>query len=63
MRGIDRGDQLVALFNAGRRSRKWWKKVFYYILEVAILDAYILEGHSDPRHRRVMLRGTCWHFV
>ena len=39
------------------------KRCFYYILEVAILDAYILEGHSDPRHRRVMLRGTCWHFV
>ena len=29
MRGIDRGDQLMGYYNVGRRSRKWWNRVFF----------------------------------
>ena len=43
MRGVDRGDQMISLYNLGRRSKKWWKRVFYYIIECAILNAYLLE--------------------
>ena len=28
MRGVDRGDQLIGCYNVGRRSKKWWKRVF-----------------------------------
>ena len=38
MRGVDRGDQLVGYYNLGKRS-KWWKRVLYYIVEVAALNA------------------------
>ena len=24
MRGVDRGDQLITLYNGGRHSKKWW---------------------------------------
>ena len=41
MRGIDRGDQLMGYYNVGRRSKKWWKRVFAYLLEVSILNAYV----------------------
>ena len=27
MRGVDRSDQYLGLYNVGRRSRKWWKRV------------------------------------
>ena len=43
MRGIDRGDQLMGYYNVGRRSKKWWKRVFAYLLEVSILNAYVLQ--------------------
>ena len=33
MRGVDRGDQLHTYYNIGRRSRKWWKRIFFYIVE------------------------------
>ena len=42
MRGVDRGDQLIGYYNAGRRSKKWWKRVFCHILECSILNAYVL---------------------
>ena len=51
MRGIDRGDQLMSYYNVGRRSKKWWKRVFAYLLEVSIVNAYVLQkfktGETD----------------
>ena len=41
MRGVDRGDQLMSYYNVGRRSRKWWKRIFYYLIEVSFLNAYM----------------------
>ncbi len=54
MRGVDLGDQLIQLYNVGRRSRKWWKRVLFYLLEVAILNAYVIERAYREDH---LLRG------
>ena len=43
MCGVDRGDQLQSYYNIGRRSTKWWIRVFFYIVECAILNSYILD--------------------
>ena len=63
MRGVDRGDQLIGCYNVGRRSKKWWKRVFAHTLECSILNAYILERHAKPlqhalrgRNKRDFLR-------
>ncbi len=45
MRGVDRGDQLQTYYNVGRRSTKWWKRIFFYIVECAILNGYVLDSH------------------
>ena len=51
MRGVDRGDQMIGCYNIGRRSRKWWKRVFSYTIECAILNACILDSHiNQPEH-------------
>ncbi len=47
MKGIDRGDQLMGYYNVGRRSRKWWKRIFSYLLEVSLLNAYVLQKFSS----------------
>ena len=44
---IDRRDQLMGYYNVGRRSKKWWKRNFAYLLEVSILNAYILKKSSN----------------
>ncbi len=46
MRGVDRGDQLMGYYNVGRRSKKWWKRVFSYLIEVCILNAHNLHKFS-----------------
>ena len=53
MRGVDRGDQITALYNVGRRSRKSWRRIAFWLLEAAILNAYIVEGHVDDRHAEI----------
>jgi hypothetical protein len=72
MRGVDRGDQMIALYNSRRKSVKVclsvclcpssvvennymilsqaWKSMLWYMLECAILNAFIIEGHFDQRH-------------
>ena len=44
MRGVDRGDQMQTYYNVRRRSKKWWKRIFFYFLECSILNAYILDS-------------------
>ena len=48
MQGVDKGDQLVGYYNIGQRSKKWWKKVFSYVIECALLNAYLLEKDFEP---------------
>ena len=48
MRGVDRGDQITALYNIGRKSRKPWRRIAFYLLEAAVLNAFIVEKRLDP---------------
>ena len=47
MRGVDRGDQMIGLYNLGR-SRKWWKLLFSHIIECSILNTYVIESDAKP---------------
>ncbi len=51
MRDVDRADQLMAYYNVGRRSVKWWKRVFAYFIEASILDAFILSKFAPGGSR------------
>ena len=42
MDGVDKCDQLVLYYGYAHRSRKWWKKVFFHLLDVSIVNANIL---------------------
>ena len=53
MRGVDRGDQLSGYYNIGRRSKKWWKRVFSYLVECCILNSYVLESHVQAASHQV----------
>ena len=48
MRGVDRSDQHIGYYNGGRRSQKWWKRVFAHLIECALYNAYLLERYSNP---------------
>lgn len=45
MGGVDRGDQLRGYYSCRSKSRKFYKYVFYFLLDTAITNAYILHSH------------------
>ncbi|XP_022802105.1 piggyBac transposable element-derived protein 4-like [Stylophora pistillata] len=42
MGAVDRCDQMVAYSCFRRRTMKWWKKVFFHLFSLSILNPYIL---------------------
>ncbi|KAJ0169398.1 hypothetical protein K1T71_014985 [Dendrolimus kikuchii] len=50
MGGVDRFDQKRSTYEVGRRNRRWWCRIFYFLINLAITDAFILHSVS-PRNR------------
>ena len=51
MRAVDLGDQMMSYNNILRRSHKWWRKLFIHLLNMALLNAYIL--HSKYGNKKI----------
>ena len=63
MGGVDKEDQMTVYYSFQRKSIKWWKKVFFWLLEVSVINSYHLyrqciEGASSHlMYRRVIIKG------
>ena len=42
MLGVDKTDQLASYYAFLRKSVKWWRKVFFWLLEVSVINSYIV---------------------
>ncbi|XP_008181183.1 piggyBac transposable element-derived protein 4-like [Acyrthosiphon pisum] len=42
MGGVDKFDQYIAAYTISQKSRRWWIKLFYYFIDTAIVNSYIL---------------------
>ena len=42
MLGVDKSDQLASYYAFLRKSVKWWRKVFFWLLEVSVINSYIV---------------------
>ena len=42
MNGVDKADQYTVYYSFIRRSRKWWRKLFFWLFEVTLVNSYIL---------------------
>ena len=42
MGGVDRVDQMLSYFPLRMKTMKWWKRVWFYVINVALLNAYIV---------------------
>lgn len=57
MNGCDRVDQNVSYYGVHeRRSKKWWKKIFFWLLEIAQFNASVLYTLSHPDVPRLGMR-------
>ena len=52
MGDVDRADQLVTYYEYPHHSKKWWKRVFFHLLDTALVNSYILYtlSNSSKRH-------------
>lgn len=42
MSGIDRADQMISYYSCPRKTIRWYKKVFFHFLDIAVWNAYFL---------------------
>lgn len=42
MKGVDLGDQLASSYPTVRRSLKWYKTVFFYLFDLAAVNAHAI---------------------
>jgi len=48
MGAVDLNDQRRATYGIGRKSQRWWMPLFYYLIEICIINSYILYNHKWP---------------
>ncbi len=46
MLDVDKLDQLCSYYSFLHKSVKWWRKVFFWLLEVAVVNSYVLYKQS-----------------
>ena len=40
--GVDRGDQLLTYYGYPHRTRKWWRRAFFFLFDAAVVNSYIM---------------------
>ena len=63
MGGVDRGDQLRGYYGCRMKSRKFYKYIFYFLLDVTITNAFILYNYTTrPKYKTIkdFSQGVHW---
>ena len=59
MGGVDQFDQLRGCYAIGRRSVKWWHRIFFYLIDLAVVNSFILwrlSKNSDQTYDQLSFR-------
>jgi hypothetical protein len=48
MKGVDLMDQMVGYYLLNHRSKKWWRRVFFYLFSVSVHNSYVLAKACHP---------------
>ena len=55
MGGVDGSDQLSATCRSVRKHVKWYKKLFFYLVDIAIVNSFLLFKQLHPERSRTTL--------
>lgn len=56
MGGVDLHDQLRGYYALGTKSRKWWRYLFWFCIDLSIVNAFILEQKAINHRSRTQLK-------
>jgi len=48
MGGVDRMDQMLVYYSIGRKTIKWYKRIFWRIIDLTLVNAYVLYSICHP---------------
>ena len=54
--GVDRMDQMMSYYTFQRKTIKWWRKVFFWLLEVIVHNAFTLYRVHTSSTRKLSLK-------
>lgn len=49
MSGVDRLDQMTSYYSSPRKTVRWYKKVLFHLLDMAVWNAYFLYRRFHPK--------------
>ncbi len=62
MNGVDRSDQLLACHNVSRKCYRWWKTLFFHLVDIAVVNGFLLFQRYRAEHPEVeALRHGKWY--
>ena len=47
MGGIDKADQMVLYYGYAHRTTKWWKRVFFHLVDLCLVNTHILYNETN----------------
>ena len=47
--GVDRSDQMLSYYSFERKTIKWWKKLFFHLFDLAVVNAHILHNKTSNK--------------
>ena len=53
MGGVDKTDQLLSYYGFPHRTVKWWRRAFFHLLDMAVVQAYTLYRQSQQSTRHL----------
>jgi hypothetical protein len=51
--GVDKSDQMLSYYSFHRKSVKWWKKLFFHLFDLALVNAHILHQKKYTKKFRL----------
>ncbi|XP_055864252.1 uncharacterized protein LOC129922380 [Biomphalaria glabrata] len=57
MGGVDRFDQLSSYYPVGRKSVKWWRYIFRFLLQTAVINSWIIYATSHRPRPKSLSQG------
>ena len=53
MGGVDKSDQLLSYYGFGHCTVKWWRRVWFHLIDMAVVNSYILYKESSQSTRKL----------
>ena len=53
MNAVDRSDQILSAFTTRRKCVRWWKTMFFHLVDIAVVNSFILFQAHRATHTEI----------